>query len=149
MKILVDADSCPVKDEVLVLAREFNIEAWLIASVNHCLPTGAGARVVQVDDYPEAVDLAVISRAEPGDVVVTGDYGLAALALGSGCRVISPRGRVFQPQEADRLLASRHLARCLKRGGQRIKGPAPFKPKDRQKFLVSLSNLLRQDSKNK
>ena len=149
MKILVDADSCPVKDEVLAVAREFNIEAWLFASVNHLLSAGTGARVIQVDDYPEAVDLAVISHAEPGDVVVTGDYGLAALALGRGCRAVSPRGRVFQPQEADRLLANRHLTRCLKRGGHRIKGPAPFKPKDRQKFLASLSFLLRQDSNNR
>lgn len=147
MKILVDADACPVKGEIIDLGREHNIEVLLVASVNHSLTDCPGCRVIVVDDYPEAADLALISRAEPGDVVVTSDHGLVALALGKKCRALSPRGKVYRPEEVDNLLASRYLARRMRRGGARIKGPPAFKPKDRERFIDSLSFLLRQGTK--
>ncbi|NPV90271.1 MAG: DUF188 domain-containing protein [Firmicutes bacterium] len=150
MKILVDADACPVKEEAISLAGEYEVEVWLVASVNHVLPAGTSARLIQVDDFPEAVDLALISRAEPGDVVVTADHGLVALAMAKSCRAVSPRGRIFRPDEVESLLASRHLAKKLRgRKGVRLKGPPPFKEKDRNQFVESLSYLLRQGKSNK
>ena len=149
MKILVDADACPVKEETISLSREYGVEVWLVASVNHVLPAGTSARVIQVDDFPEAVDLALISRAEPGDVVVTADHGLVALALAKKCRAVSPRGKLFHPDEVDNLLASRHLAKKMRgRKGIKIKGPPAFTEKDRKQFMESLSYLLRQGKSN-
>lgn len=147
MKILVDADACPVKDEVAALAREHNIEVLMVASVNHSLSAYPGCRVMVVDDYPESADLALISQAEPGDVVVTADHGLVALALAKKCHAISYRGKVYRPEEVDNLLNSRYLTRRLRRGGVKIKGPPAFKARDREQFVDSLSFLLRQGTK--
>ncbi|MGI6647826.1 MAG: YaiI/YqxD family protein [Bacillota bacterium] len=142
MKILVDADSCPVKELISRIASEYQVPVWLVASLNHQMPHGPGIRVVQVDAEAQAVDLEIIRQLKPGDVVVTQDFGLATVALAQGGRCLSPRGMVYSQQNIDSLLMQRHLAQRYRRGGGRLKGPSAIQLPDKKRFELELRRLL-------
>ena len=91
--IVVDGDACPVKTEIAQTARLFNIPVLLVSSYDHLLQGGEGVRTVQVDRSDQSADLYIANHIKPYDVVITQDYGLAALALGKRCYVLSFRGR--------------------------------------------------------
>lgn len=142
-KLIVDADSCPVKDIILAVARDTSTPVLLVASVSHQMSCqGEGIRVLTVDKVPQAADIAVINNVLAGDIVVTGDYGLAALVLAKGAVPLSPRGNVYTDANIDGLLLRRHLEARIRRGGGRIKGPAVFGEQDRQRFGHVLRGLI-------
>lgn len=116
MHIYVDADACPVKDAVLRVAREVKLPVTMLIDTSHEL-RGEGFSVITVGKGPDAVDLKLMNLAVKGDVVVTQDYGLAALALGKGCRAINQNGLVYSGENIDFLLAERHNSAKLRRAG--------------------------------
>ncbi len=142
MKILVDADACPVKDIILDLVRQRNLKVIWVVSLNHYSQREDPVQVVVVDALPQAVDIALINRVEPMDIVVTQDYGLAALVLGKKGRAISPAGYIFTEMTMDSLLEKRHLRATARRAGFKIKGPRKRDPKDDQRFRRNFINLL-------
>lgn len=146
MKILIDADACPVKEIVIDLAKEQNLEVILVVSLNNYFQREDDIEVVVVDALPQAVDIALINRVEPADLVVTHDYGLASLVLGKKGRAISPMGYIFSETTVDSLLERRHLQSVARRAGLKTKGPKKRNLKDDERFRRNLLKLLDETS---
>jgi uncharacterized protein YaiI (UPF0178 family) len=151
-RLLVDADACPVIDEIINLARKWRIMVYLISNISHVFHPGKCVRIITVDNSPEAADLALMNFSQTGDVAITQDYGLACMLLGKKVKVISPRGKFFTEKNIDNLMEHRHITRKERRRG-RLKhgGPPPYTEKDKIKLLKNLEKLLspqQQESEN-
>lgn len=148
-KIIVDADACPVKAEIRNAASRFNVQVVMVASFDHRLQPEDGVEIVQVDRSDQSVDLYIVNRIQAGDVLVTQDFGLAALALGKKAFALSNRGQLFNDRTMDFLLERRHEQAKLRRGGKHTKGPRAFTNQDRDEFLQSLTKLLSRLQENR
>lgn len=109
MKILVDADACPVKEIIEEVAAKFMIPVIMIIDTSHELYSDY-SEIIQVSKAPDAVDLALFNRTSPGDIVVTHDYGVASMVLGKRAYPISNNGKWFTNQNIDTLMYERHIA---------------------------------------
>jgi uncharacterized protein YaiI (UPF0178 family) len=141
MRILVDGDACPVKDEVLRVAGRHDIPVILIANRWHRLDHWLVTQVV-VPPGADAADDAIAERAEAGDVVVTADVPLAARALSKGARAIDPRGRPFDGDSIGMQVAMRDLMQGLREIGEITGGPSGFTRQDRSRFLDGLERMV-------
>jgi len=141
MKILVDADSCPksVLQICMRLAKKYNVRVWTIASFDHDIESDH--HVVVGDDLQEA-DIKIMNLTDEGDVVVTGDWGLAAIVVGKGARSLSPMGSEFIPQKIDFLLEEREIKAKYRRGGGRTRGPKKRTLEDDHRFEFCLERIL-------
>ena len=143
MQIFVDADACPVTRIVEQTARERGIPCSLLCDTNHVLSSdyseikiiGAGA---------DAVDFALINLCHKGDIVVTQDYGVAAMALGKGAYAIHQSGRWYTNENINRLLMERHMAKKARmgKGKHHLKGPAKRTQEDDDRFRESFEKLV-------
>lgn len=143
MQIFVDADACPVTRIVEQTARERGIPCSLLCDTNHVLSSdyseikiiGAGA---------DAVDFALINLCHKGDIVVTQDYGVAAMALGKGAYAIHQSGRWYTNENIDRLLMERHMAKKARmgKGKHHLKGPEKRTQEDDDRFRESFEKLV-------
>jgi uncharacterized protein YaiI (UPF0178 family) len=143
--IFIDADACPVTHDAIAVARSRSLLVVLVANQSQNLARfagRAGVEILQVASGRDSADFAMVPRLRPGDVVVTGDIGLAAMALGRGCRALNPRGRQYLAATIDVELAVRHAEQRYRRAGGRTTGPAPFLDEDRERFRDSLARLL-------
>ena len=124
MKIFVDADACPVVDIVEDIATKYNIPVTLLCDTNHVL-TSDYSEVIVVGAGADAVDYKLISICHRGDIVVTQDYGVAAMALGKGAFAIHQSGKWYTNENIDQMLMERHLNKKARRASSRnhIKGP--------------------------
>jgi len=143
MKILVDADACPkaVLDICKKVGHKHAILVWTVASFNHLIESD---HHVVVGDASQEVDIRVMNLTEAGDVVVTQDWGLAAIVLGKGAKCLSPSGREFRSDRIEFLLEEREVKAKLRRSGKRTKGPKRRTLEDDQRFEISLGGILRQ-----
>lgn len=141
-RIYVDADACPFKDVIIAVAAERGVGVTMVSNYCHEIAGGDFVESITVDKEPDAVDYAIANRVAPGDVVVTQDYGLAALVLGKGARALSPRGLIYDSGNIESLLAERHFAQKRRRAGKRTKGPAKLESADRERFRDSLEKSL-------
>jgi uncharacterized protein YaiI (UPF0178 family) len=144
--LYVDADACPVTREAISRARSRGIPVVLVGNEAQSFARYVdrpGVEVVKVGTGRDTADFAIVERLASGDVVVTNDTGLAAMALGRKALAISPRGRVFSLLSIDAELEVRHAEQQVRRAGGRTRGPAPFEPEDRERFVESLDRLLR------
>ncbi len=143
MKIYVDADACPVVKITEDVAREFNIDVVLLCDTNHILHSEYST-VYTIDAGTDSVDLALINMCNKGDLVVTQDYGVAALALGKGAFAIHQSGKVFTDNNIDGLLMDRHLAKKARMSNSkhRFKGPKKRTKDDDIRYYNSLKELL-------
>jgi len=144
-RILVDADACPVKDEVYRVARRLAVPVVVVANGRMQVPFEPGIELVvvasgQLDD----VDDWIAERAAPGDVVVTADIRLAARCLEAGAGVLGPDGRPFDEDGIGSALATRELMAELRELGAVSGGPRPFAKEDRSRFLHALDQALRR-----
>jgi hypothetical protein len=147
-RVIIDADACPrgAASTVRRLQGRFGYDVVTVASVNHVVESwGPWHEHVVVGAEPQSADLAVANRARRGDVVVTQDWGLAALVLGRGCRAVSPGGHTFRPETIDLLLEERHLKAKVRRGGGRTRGPRPRTGEDEVRFEKALVACLTGD----
>lgn len=140
--IVVDGDSCPVKADIIEVARQMSVPVLMVSSYDHHLKSEPGVDVVQVDRSEQSADLYIANHIARGDVVVTHDYGLAALAIAKSCHVLSPRGELFHSGNIDYLLERRHHHAKIRRSGRYHKGPKPFTDEDREHFKNGLLKLL-------
>ncbi len=121
MKILVDADGCPVVREAVACARETKTEILLLCDTSHEL-VYPGIQTITVSKGADSVDYALVSLIKQGDIVVTQDYGLAAMSLAKGGRCLNQDGMEYTDQNIDALLLFRHTSRKVRRSGGRLKG---------------------------
>ncbi len=148
MKIIVDADACPVKPEIVSAGRRFGVPVWMVASYDHAMPEMESVVVVQVDRSDQSVDLYISNRVNRGDIVVTQDFGLASIGLAKGAIALSNRGQTYTNETIDFLLERRHHLAKQRRGGKYAKGPRPFTAEDRNNFLQTLTKVLEQLQEN-
>ena len=141
LTIYVDADACPVKDEVYRVARRYAIRVAVVANAPLRVPTGGQVELVVCPGFGAADDW-IAEQAGPGDVVVTADIPLAARCLAKDARVLDPKGRPFTDNDIGSALALRGLLDELRQGGAVTGGPAPMTPKDRSRFLSKLDEAV-------
>lgn len=123
MQILVDADACPVKQINVRLAKEKRIPVTMLIDTSHELNDGYST-IITVDKQADSVDFALMGLLKREDIVVTQDYGLAAMVIGKGARAVNQNGLVFTDMNMDKLLMERHIGGKIRRGGGKTKGPA-------------------------
>jgi len=146
--VIVDADACPVKKEIVQASMPYGIEVVMVASYDHRIEPEPGVTVIQVDRSDQSVDLYISNRISRGDVLVTQDFGLAAVGLAKGAVVLSVRGQILTDEMIGFLLENRHTRMRQRRNGKYGKGPRPFTNEDRRSFLQCLTKVLRRMQEN-
>lgn len=143
MKILVDADACPVKGIIVRIAKENSIPVTMFIDTSHELYDGY-SEIITVDKAPDSADFALVNRAQRGDIVVTQDFGVAAMALSRGAKALSQNGLIYSDGNIDALLGERHIGKKIRRSGGRTPGPSRRTADDDARFERSLRRLLKQ-----
>lgn len=143
MKILVDADGCPVVDMTISTAKAHQLHCLLICDTAHEM-IREGAETIVVSKGADAVDFVLVNRIQTGDIVVTQDYGLAAMALAKGGLPIDQNGRWYTDANIDQLLYSRHFAQKVRQAGGRLKGPKKRSVEQNEAYQSSLTKLIAQ-----
>ena len=145
MKIYVDADACPVVQQVENAAKQHNLPVMLLCDTNHVL-NSACSEVRVIGAGADAVDLALINLCRQGDIVVTQDYGVAALALGKRAYAIHQNGWLYTAENIDQLLMERHLAKKARRASHKnhLSGPRKRTAADNETFVLKFEALLQE-----
>lgn len=143
MKVLIDADGCPVVDIAVRLCAKFHIECVLLCDTAHILQRD-GAETLVFDKGADSVDFALVNRVARGDIVITQDYGLASMCLARTNHVLHQDGWAYTPDNIDALLFQRHASREHRAAGGRFKGPSKRKPEQDLSFARALEKLLQQ-----
>lgn len=144
MNIYVDADACPVVRIVEDIAEKYNIAVTLLCDTNHVLNSDY-SDVIVVGAGADAVDYKLISICHKGDIVVSQDYGVAAMALGKGAYAIHQSGRWYTNDNIDRMLMERHLNKKQRRTSHKnhVKGPKKRTSEDDERFRESFEKMVR------
>ena len=145
MQILVDADACPVVRQAEQCAKAHGIPITLLCDEHHVL-SSEYAQVRYVSSGADAVDIALMNLCRRGDIVVTQDYGVAAMALGRGAYALHHSGKRYTNDNIDLMLMERHMAKKARRASSKhhMKGPAKFTDEDRQRFTAALEVLIEE-----
>ncbi|WP_027133373.1 YaiI/YqxD family protein [Geminicoccus roseus] len=141
-RIFVDADACPVKDEVYRVADRYQWQVVVVANMWLRVPDHPRVSRVIVAEGPDAADDWIVEHAAEGDVVVTADVPLADRCVKTGARVLGPAGKAFTPSSIGSDLAMRNLMTSLRETGEIRGGGRPFSKDDRSRFLVALDNAV-------
>jgi uncharacterized protein len=141
LTVYIDADACPVKDEVYRVARRYETRVVVVANAPLRVPTDPLVELVVRPGFGAADDW-IAEQAGLGDVVVTADIPLAARCLAKEARALDPKGRRFADNDIGAALATRNLMAELRQGGLVTGGPAPMTPKDRSRFLSKLDEAV-------
>ena len=142
LHIYIDADACPVKDEVYKVADRYELKVTLVANSYMKYPGGGRVELVVVEKGLNEADDLIVERVETDDIVITGDIPLAARCLDEGARVLGHKGRPFTKDNVGEALASRQLLKQLREQGVLGGGPPPFDKKDRSLFLQQLDQMV-------
>lgn len=141
MRILIDADGCPVVDNTIKIAKRNDIECIILCDTSHIFEK-QGITTVTVSKGADSVDYALVNMLKAGDVAVTQDYGLAAMCLAKNGFAISQNGLVYDDSNIDSLLLARHTAKKIRNVGGRIKGPSKRTAKQDILFEEALQKLI-------
>jgi Uncharacterized protein conserved in bacteria len=141
MTILIDADGCPVVDITVKIAAEHKIDCVILCDTSHVFEK-AGAKTITVSKGSDSVDFALVNMVQAGDIVVTQDYGLAAMCLARCAVPISQNGMVYTNDNIDALLNERHTAKKIRMAGGRLKGNSKRTPEQNIAFEQKLKELL-------
>lgn len=144
MKILVDADACPVKASIISIAQRAKIPVMLVKSFSHFSndDEASGVETIYVDTGAEAADYRIMKLANNGDIIVTQDYGLASLGLAKGCTVLHHKGFVYSNENIDQLLQTRYLSAMARKAGKKTKGPKALTAEDKHKFHTLFKKII-------
>ena len=145
--IYVDADGCPVKNEVYRVAKRFGLRVYLVCNSRMGIPQEELFELVIVNEGFNAADDWIVEQVRENDIVVSADIPLAARCLEKDARVIDPRGRVFTKESIGDALANRDLMAYLRDMGNMTGGPAPFEKRDRSRFLQRLDDVIQASLK--
>jgi len=149
IKIYVDADACPVKNEVVRVAKRYGLKVYLASNSGLQIPQDELVNVVVVKDHFDAADDWIAEHIHAKDIAVSADIPLASRCLKKGARVIDPKGRVFTEESIGEALANRELMAYLRNMGNMTGGPAPYQKQDRSRFLQRLDDLIQAALKEK
>ncbi len=138
----MDADSCPVKEEIVEITLDFGIDVVFVASYNHVPNEPLGGVWHFVDSDKEAADLFIMNHVNANDVVVTQDIGLASTLLSKKVHVLNPRGIPYEEKDIESALHMRYLSAKARRQGKYGKGPKPFTSEDRIQFQKNFIKIL-------
>ncbi|PWB72441.1 MAG: YaiI/YqxD family protein [Holophagae bacterium] len=142
LHIYVDADACPVKQEVYRVARRYGLEVTLVANSWMRIPDERGLALEVVEDGFDAADDWIVEHVGAADVVVTADVPLASRCLKAGARVIGPTGRPFTADNIGQAVATRDLLAGIRGAGEMTGGPPPITQRDRSRFLQQLDEVI-------
>ena len=141
MKVLIDADACPVVDVAVALCVQSQTECLLLCDTAHQMQR-EGAQTLLFDKGVDSVDFALVNRVQPGDIVITQDYGLASMCLAKNACVLHQDGWEYTQYNIDALLFERHEARKHRAAGGRMKGPKKRTAQQDQAFRQAFENML-------
>lgn len=141
MKILIDADGCPVVDLTVRLAEKYGIECTILCDTSHEF-NREGAKTVVVEKGADSVDFRIVNLVGEGDIVVTQDYGLAALCLARKAIPVSQNGMVYTDKNIDQLLFTRYVSKKIRKAGGRMKDPSKRTPEQDKAFAAALEKLI-------
>ncbi len=138
----MDADACPVKEEIYRVARRHDLGVTLVAASWMRTPSDANVALEVVEQGFDAADDWIVAHALPDDIVITGDVPLAARCVGKGVHALGPNGHPFSESNIGDVLATRNLLADMRAAGQVMSGPRPFDPRDRSRFLQALDRAI-------
>ncbi len=144
LELYIDADACPVKQEVCKVAKRYHLNVTFVSNSWMRIPDQAAAKLVVVGDQFDAADQWIVEHVTLDDIVVTADILLASLCVKGGARVLAPSGHQFSDANVGSAVATRDLMKDLRAEGLVSGGPPPFAARDRSRFLERLDNLIRQ-----
>ena len=142
MRILIDADGCPVVDLTVRLAEKYGIECTILCDTSHEFNRD-GAKTVVVEKGADSVDFKIVNLVGEGDIVVTQDYGLAAMCLARKAIPVSQNGLVYTDKNIDQLLFTRYVSKKIRNAGGRMKGPSKRTPEQDKTFEAALERLIK------
>ncbi len=140
MKIVVDADACPVKDIIESVAKKYSLEVIMVIDTSHVL-CSYYSKVITVDKGRDSADIVVINMTSPSDIVVTQDFGVAAMAIGKGAHAISQNGMLYTNQNMDKLLFERYLSKKERKNRNRTGHIRKRTIEDDSKFKENFEKL--------
>lgn len=140
-RILIDADGCPVVDLTVRIAREYGMECLILCDTSHMFDK-EGAKTLIFSKGADSVDFALVNLVQRGDIVVTQDYGLAAMCLSRSARILRQDGLEYTAENMDALLMARHTAKKLRRSGGRLHSIAKRTKEEDIRFERALKALL-------
>ena len=143
MKILIDGDGCPVIDLTINIAKKFNIDVIIMCDTAHIF-NKEGAKIMIFSKGADSVDFALINLVKKDDIVITQDYGLAAMAINKAYYVINQNGLIYTNDNIDRLLYSRHISKKIRKSGGRVKGPKKRSNEDNINFENTLIGICKK-----
>jgi hypothetical protein len=143
MRILVDADACPGRDIIEKTASRFGIPVIMYCDTNHILRS-AYSDIRYIESGFQSVDIAIANDSRAGDIVVTQDYGVAAMVLGKKAFAISPRGYIYDDSNIDRLLFERHISAKVRKGGGRTSGHKKRNSDDDERLEKNLKKIINE-----
>ncbi|NME83148.1 YaiI/YqxD family protein [Clostridium sp. SM-530-WT-3G] len=141
MKIIIDGDACPGISIIENIAKKYSIEVIVYCDYNHFIQSDYSI-VKTVDSGFQSVDMYVINQAKAGDIIVSQDYGVAAICLSKKCSVINPKGYIYNESNIERMLEERHLSQKIRRSGGRTSNPKKRTKEDDLRLQCNLQKLI-------
>jgi uncharacterized protein YaiI (UPF0178 family) len=149
IRIFIDADACPVKDEVYKVAARYGLKTFVVSNSFMMVPRSAMIEQVVVDAGPDIADDWIAERIAPGDIAVTNDIPLAERVLQAGGAAITPSGKPFTVDSIGSAIAQRALMEQLRSTGEITGGPKPFDRNDRSRFLQALDEAVQKEKRKR
>lgn len=146
MRLIIDADACPVVDIALSAAKEHGIECVLICDTSHVMQR-EGCTTVTVDKGADSVDFRLVNMLTQGDIALTQDYGLAAMCLSKKAHALNQNGLIYTDKNIEQLLFSRYVGKKVRAAGGRTKGPPKRTREQDEAFLKALTQLIKEENR--
>ena len=141
MTVFIDADGCPVVDLTIKISRQAGVDCVIVCDTSHVFER-VGTRTITVSKGADSADFMLVNMIQRGDIVITQDYGLAAMCLARGTIPVSQDGMIYSDNNIDALLLQRHTAKKIRMSGGRLKGPSKRTPEQDKEFEKILKGLL-------
>ena len=141
MRVYIDADGCPVVDITARLAKKAGVDCFIVCDTSHDYEK-EGAKTITVPKGNDSVDFVLVNLVRKGDVVITQDYGLAAMCLARGATAVSQNGLIYSDSNIDSLLMQRYTAKKIRLAGGKMKGPSKRTAEQNRAFEETLEKLL-------
>lgn len=145
MRIIVDADACPGRDIIERISKKYSLELIMYCDYNHMLFSEYGT-VKHVDSGFQSVDMAVANESKAKDIVVTQDFGVAAMVLGKKAYAISPKGYIYSDKNIEQLLFERHISQKVRKGGGKTSNPKKRTDEDDERLEKNLIKLIKSST---
>lgn len=147
MKLMIDADGCPVVALAVKTAEKYGVRCVLVCDTAHTF-SNVSAEIITVSQGADSADFRIVNLLDAGDIVVTQDYGLAAMCLAKNATALNQNGLIYSEKNMDELLLSRHIHKKVRRAGGRMKGPKKRTKQQDEAFEKALTALFEERTQN-